>query len=143
MCYDYFYAPTGAVGPTSTRPWARDGMLGWLQFVPREKLVMGIPGYGNDIDLTGNRSTQSWREKPPVPEEAIVRKGYLPYECLNWYLYREGESLRLLYAGDAQSIRGHLETADELDIPAVSFWVANNLSPQSWNMIREWLNKKR
>ena len=140
MCYDYIWAGTGRLGPTCTRPWARDAMQTWMKFVPREKLIMGIPAYSHDQDVISNTGNQAWYRTPPVDVSDILKKGTLTYEGINYYVYRnKNQRLRILYASDVYSMKGHLATVDELDIPAISFWTANEVSPEMWQVVRDWM----
>lgn len=142
MCYDYVWARGGQLGPTATRGWARDAMRAWLNFAPREKLVMGLPAYSHDVDLVTGKGSQAGAGAPPVDREAIVKYGALRYEAVHYYLYRDKEQhLHLWFASDAYSTRAHLATVDELDIPAVSFWTASKLTPEMWQTLRDWLTK--
>ena len=54
MCYCYMWAKGGQLGPTCTRPWAKDAMLAWMKFVPREKLVMGLPAFSHDVAVANH-----------------------------------------------------------------------------------------
>eukprot|EP00658_Telonema_sp_P-2_P065154 TRINITY_DN54476_c0_g1_i1.p1 TRINITY_DN54476_c0_g1~~TRINITY_DN54476_c0_g1_i1.p1 ORF type:complete len:316 (+),score=63.59 TRINITY_DN54476_c0_g1_i1:234-1181(+) len=60
MNYDMFYVggrgvlslrsrpDCAGMGPTSTQQWAKFSMEWWLQYIPKSKLVMGLPSYSND-----------------------------------------------------------------------------------------------
>jgi len=141
MCYDYIWAGTGRLGPTCTRPWAKEAMQAWMKFVPREKLIMGIPAYSHDQDVLDNSGRQMHGDKPPVPPSEIIKQGTLSYEGINYYVYRnKNQRLRVFYASDAFSVKGHLATVDELDIPAISFWTGNGATPEIWQAVRDWLS---
>lgn len=140
MCYDQASQGDGAVGPACTRAQAREAMQAWMKFVPREKLVMGLPAYSYDIDLAVNSGRQAWYNKPPVDPSEIIDQGTLPDEAVNYYVYLDQDlHPHILYATDAFSTKAHLATADELDIPAVSFWTADRVPPKTWQTVRDWL----
>lgn len=142
MNYDLFWPPgDAAVGPTTTAPWARDRMTYMAQEVPRQKIVMGLPTFSVDWDVSEpERSRQiydyEWiaeREK----ESPIGR-----YWCLHWDVnlirYTDGEGHpHLLYVSDAKSTISHLETADSLDLAGVCFWCLMGDDPQIWECVRQ------
>ena len=143
MCYDRFRTDTGRLGPACTPAGARDAMRAWMKFVPREKLVMGLPACSHDIDMTTNTGRQVWYSKPPADSLEIIEQGNLPDEAVSYYVYRDKDRhTHVLYATDTASTEAHLATVDELDIPAVSFWTADRVTPKMWQAVRDWLESK-
>ena len=152
MCYDMYYAPgkgdkdlmdrgdCQGIGPTSTAPWARDAMKFWLKYVPREKLIMGLPAYSNDYDMTPNGGgAQISRPKPQVPKSAKMDKVWLSYEKINTYRYiAENGNPHIFYASDAKSTQAHLETVDDLNLPGIAFWYYQAITKETWKTVREW-----
>jgi spore germination protein YaaH len=156
MCYDMYWAPgrgvpefmgrpdSQGIGPTSDYPWARAGMLFWLGQAPREKLVMGLPAYSNDYALSpGGGGKQVYASKPPIQERTPFQATWLWYDRLSLYLYVERDGIpHLFYASDAESTKAHLETVDELNLPAIGFWHFSSVDEATWKAVRGWLNKK-
>lgn len=140
MCYDMYWAPGKGIGPTSTKPWAKDAMKFWLKHVPREKLIMGLPAYSNDYDLTPDaKGKQVTSPKPVLPESASFERVWLPYEQIHTYRYLDDKGhVHLFFASDADSTRAHLATVDELDIPGIAFWYYQAVTPQMWETVRNW-----
>lgn len=154
MCYDMYYAPgrgdpklkdrpdCQGIGPTSSYPWARAGMLYWLAHAPRSKLVMGLPAYSNDYALAGDGiGKQVYASQPPNAAQA--QKCWLWYERLSMYLYSQPDGVpHVLYASDADSTKAHLETVDELNLPAIGFWHFSSVDDATWKAVRAWLMNK-
>jgi spore germination protein YaaH len=153
MCYDMYWAPGWAdpklkdhpdalgLGPTSTYRWARAGMHFWLEQVPREKLVMGLPAYSNDYALSPAASgKQVYASEPQIQGES--QKAWLWYDRLRMYLYIENAVPHIFYASDADSTKANLETVDELNLPALGFWHFSSVDEATWKAVRDWLNKK-
>ena len=140
MCYDMYWAPGKGIGPTSTKPWAEDAMEFWLKHVRREKLIMGLPAYSNDYDLTaGAKGKQMISPQPVLPESAGFERFWLPYEQIHTYRYLDDEGhVHLFFASDASSTGAHLATVDELDIPGIAFWHYQAVTPQMWETVRDW-----
>jgi spore germination protein YaaH len=155
MCYDFYWAPgrgdpkladrpdTQGIGPTSSYPWAKAAMRFWLDRVPREKLIMGLPAYSNDYAISiGGKGRQVYAPKPQVPAPVPMEKSWLWYERLSVYLYTEQGVPHLFYASDAESTRAQLKTVDELDLPGIGFWHFSSVDDATWQVVIEWLNTK-
>ncbi len=155
MCYDFYWAPgrgdpklvdrpdTQGIGPTSSYPWAKAAMRFWLDRVPREKLIMGLPAYSNDYAISiGGKARQVYAPKPQVPPQTPMEKSWLWYERLPVYVYVEQDVPHLFYASDAESTKAHLETVDDLDLPGIGFWHFSSVDGATWQAVIEWLNSK-
>jgi spore germination protein YaaH len=154
MCYDLYYAPgrgdpqmvdrpdTQGIGPTSNFPWARQAMAFWLNQVAREKLVMGLPAYSNDYDLSrGGRGNQVYAARPEVAANTPWQKAWLWYERLPIYLYDDQVGKpHFFYASDADSTRALLEIVKEFKLPGFGFWHFSSVDESTWKTVREWLN---
>jgi spore germination protein YaaH len=141
MCYDLHWAPGATFGPTSTVPWAKEAMRYWCRHVPREKLIMGLPAYSNDFDvLPGGKGVQVYSAKPQIPTSPPLQPVWLEYEKLRVYRYVDGDGRpHVFFASDEASTKAHLETVEELNIPAISFWTYNSVAPETWKTLRNWL----
>ncbi|MCP4641534.1 MAG: hypothetical protein GY851_13915 [bacterium] len=141
MCYDMYSLSGSAAGPVSTQPWAKDAVKYWLQYVPRERLVMGLPAYSGDFEMAVNGAeTRVYSDpKPAVPEGTAVQRVWLPYEQVNTYIYADAnDRMHIYYASDAVSTRAHLETAEALDVGYVGFWHFGAVTPEMWDVVRAW-----
>ncbi len=141
MTYDLYSPPSDFPGPTSIAPWGRETMTYMCTHIPRHKIVMGLPTYSVDWDMTeSSRSTQvydyQWiaqREK-----ESPIGRGWCYYWDVNLIRYTDSEGHpHLLYLSDAKSTKSHLVTVDSLDLAGVSFWVLNGDDPKIWHCVRE------
>ncbi len=156
MCYDMYWAPgrgdpkmadrpdTQGIGPTSSYPWAREAMRFWVQQAPREKLIMGLPAYSNDYDLSPKgKGKQVYGSAPPVPAPAQLEKAWQWYERLPVSVYTDPAGARhVFYGSDPESTRAHLETVDELDLPGIGFWHFSSVDDATWKVVRMWLSKQ-
>ncbi len=140
MCYDYYSMSGRGVGPISTKPWAKDAMKYWLKYIPREKLIMGLPAYSGDFEMTSDGSRKRvYADNPVVPDGTKIERVWLPYEQINSYRYLDDKGhLHLFFASDAVSTRAHLETVDKLDLAGIGLWHYDSVTAQSWKVIRSW-----
>jgi len=146
MCYDLYYAPHCLLGPTSSFPWARDGMRFWLQYVSKEKLIMGLPAYGNDYDMSPGAGF-GWQVNFEHPSEIVmshaIESFWLHYERLNVYRYLNHERhTHIHYASDGKSTQHHLTTVEDLDLGGISFWHYGTITPSMWQVVYYFLRGK-
>lgn len=164
MCYDLYYAgPEGTgMGPTCTKPWVKETMKFWLKYVDRKKLLMALPAYSNDYDITsaakgrqiyGHSSPATPKDAqhveytwlhnaPTVKEGTEVERYWLYYECVNLYRYIDDKDhTHLFFASDADSTAALLEVAAELKIPYTGFWCRRYVTPEMWKAVRNWHDK--
>jgi spore germination protein YaaH len=147
MCYDMYFAYRIWYGPTSTRLWARNGMRYWRERIPPQKLIMGLPAYSNEYDLTPGSGfgRQQGCDSPAGlvggdERQHDVEKLWLPYDGINIYRYLDARGhVHLFFASDGESTRVHLGTVDELDIPGISFWHYGSMSEGIWRTVLDWL----
>jgi len=150
MCYDQYFAPAKGkepldrldcqgIGPTSSQPWAAAAMAHWSQYVPKEKLVMGLPTHSNDYDARhGGGGRAIYTSVPPA--NIFSDKSWLWYEKINLYRYKDEDGgARIFYASDADSTRAHLDTADDIGVNKISFWQGRAVDPEMWKVAKAWL----
>ena len=142
MNYDLFgpWAPE-IVGPTCTAEWARDRMAYLAGEVPKHKLVMGLPTYSLDFDITEPKKSRQVYDYEWIAErekESSIGRAWIPDWDVSLMRYTDGEGhIHLLYVTDAKGTKSHLETADLLDLAGVCFWVLQGDDPRIWECVRE------
>lgn len=146
MCYDMHYAPNrkgGGVGPTSTTPWTEDAMKFWVKYIPKDKLIMGLPAYSNDYTMTlQGKGRQIYADVPDHYSAPLPAPIWLWYEKVNIYLYNDQKGdMHLFYASDAKSTKSLLKLSDKLGIHKIGFWHFSSVSPKMWLKVKEWVNK--
>lgn len=144
MCYDYYFAPHGITGPTTAWLWAREVMQFWLQYVPLEQMYMALPAYGNDFAALPNseKGQQINFEHPSwIDGNHRIELAWLHQERLNFYRYLDkNDQPRVLFATDEQSTAELLKIVDEFNIPAISFWYYQTMTPGIWKALDTWWN---
>lgn len=141
MCYDYYFAPHGLTGPTTAWLWAREVMQFWLQYIPRQQMVMALPAYGNDFPARpgGGKGRQVKHEHPDKVHGRTIRHAWLHQERLNFYRYLDrGGNPRVLFATDQDSTRELLKIVDEFKVPTISFWFYQTMTSGIWRALDAW-----
>ena len=136
-------------------------MTFWLKYVDREKLIMALPAYSNDFDLTpGASGIQQYgcprpegpddeqllrdlakgpSDLPSIKEGTEIEHTWLAYERLHSYRYVDDKGrLHHFFATDADSTAALLEAAAELGIDCVGFWCRRYVTPGMWKAVRDW-----
>lgn len=146
MGYDAYYSPMGnaadGIAPTSTYPYNREAMQRLQKWIPREKLILGLPGYGNDYDMTPGGKGRQITGKPRVQEGTREDYRWLWWEKMSLYRYinaRDGKP-HLYFAADARAISWQLRIIDDQHLAGVGFWHFDMVQPEIWVAVRDWLN---
>ena len=146
MCYDMFCPPSLFVGPTSTAPWARDGMRYIAEMVPKHKLIMGLPTYGVDWDMNDPKQSRQVNDAAfaaACEQCSPIGRGWVFYWDVNLIRYTDDAGHEhLFWISDAMSTRSHLETVEELDLAGISFWcLMGDEDPDIYRAVRERLRR--
>lgn len=155
MCYDMYFAAGKSdkslmnrddcqgIGATSTYPFVKDAMLFWAKYVPNEKLVMGLPAYSNDYEMTiGGKGKQVYGSVPVNQQGVLPPPTWLWYEKINIYVYKDADkNVHLFYASDDKSTQALLDLATELDIKNIGFWHFSTVTPEIWAVTRKWIKQ--
>jgi spore germination protein len=146
MNYDLFYPSTPILGPTATAPWARERMEYLMLQVPRHKIIMGLPTYSVDWDVTDptkSRQIYDWKWLAEREKESEIGRAWLPHldVGLMRYLDRDGH-IHYIYVTDAKSTLSHLETAIALDLAGICFWCMMGEDPAIWDTVRAMFSRR-
>jgi spore germination protein YaaH len=146
MNYDFFYPSSPVLGPTSTAPWARERMQCLSAQAPRHKIIMGLPTYSVDWDVTepeNSRQIYDWQWLAEREKESEIGRAWLSHWDVGLMRYRDAQAnIHLVYVTDARSTQSHLETADALDLGGVCFWVLMGEDPAIWECVRRYFGRR-
>jgi spore germination protein len=146
MNYDFFYPSSPILGPTATASWARDRMQYLVTQVPRHKIIMGLPTYSVDWDVTeptNSRQIYDYEWLAEREKESEIGRAWLPHWDVGLMRYKDPAGhLHYVYVTDARSTQSHLETADALDLGGVCFWVMMGDDPAIWERVRRYFQRR-
>lgn len=157
MCYDMCWAMEhkkddfqnkndySGIGGTSCYPFVKTAMEFWKKYIPKNKLVAGLPAYSNDYDLTtGGEGIQVYAPTPLNPQTPLAKPGWMWYDKINIYIYKDtNDHIHLFYASDAKSTQSLLELMDELELDNIGFWHYSSVSKDMWDVTRTWINQPK
>jgi spore germination protein YaaH len=131
MGYDYHWAG-GEPGPVGPPAWVGAVLDHALRAVPREKLELGVPGYGNDWGPAPQRQTQglNWeRWTALVQAHGPERRDPQTAELTIKYAGREA------WMNDAHALAAKLWQARERGVGEAALWVLGSEDPRIWALI--------
>lgn len=155
MCYDMYFAAGRSdkslmhrddcqgIGATSTYPFVKEAMAFWAKYVPKEKLVMGLPAYSNDYEMAiGGKGEQVYGAVPVNSQGTLQPPTWLWFEKVNLYVYKDANNcVHLFYASDAKSTQALLDLGTELKIKNIGFWHFSTVTPEMWSVARKWIEQ--
>lgn len=129
MTYDYHWA-TGNPGSVAPLPWVRSVAAFTASKVPKEKIELGLNGYG-----------YVWKPKG----ETLTWPKFLELQSKVGKFDRDPSSheLALSFAGgeawmsDAETSRKKFELASELGLRGMAMWVLGQEDPKTWKVLDE------
>jgi len=143
MAYDFHRRGSSQAGPVAPlfggkEKWDTDihqHLREYLRYVPREKLLLGIPFYGygwqtdshspqaNAFPDTGFTATYTFvQDLINNPEAHQVLTGWDDQALCPYLSYEEDEEIFMIYYEDVTSISYKLEYVKQLDLAGIAIW---------------------
>lgn len=144
MGYDEHYAGSQEAGSVASIEYVTYGIEEALKFVPKEKLINGIPFYtriwkttaeGVSSEAYGMDQTQTFiaNHNMKVEWNAAVGQNYAEVS--------EDDATYQIWVEDAESIEKKLEVMDANDIIGVAEWCLGMESSNVWDVIADYMAK--
>ncbi|MCU6709170.1 S-layer homology domain-containing protein [Paenibacillus sp. J5C_2022] len=143
MAYDFTHSDSKL--PSAPLPLVNESVANALQFIPGEKLVLGISKQANQwVTLNGATSLFNPRisdvegrlAQPDITETVVM-----PFFLQQISFQDERGSHDILYE-DTESIAKKLWLAKHYGLKGVSLWHMGNFTPEDWSRIAQEQNKK-
>lgn len=147
MAYDEHSSGSKVAGSVASLPWAKAGLLGVLEEVPNEKLVLGVPFY-----------TRIWREESEggrrvVKSSAVGMEyaqarlketradvSYDPLSGQNYAVYEADGIRHQVWLEDETSLTARLGLIEEYGLAGIASWRRGFEKPEMWELIDRVLN---
>lgn len=142
MAYDYTHKDSKL--PSAPLPLVNDAITTALQFIPNDKIVLGISKQANQwiespdggitllnpsIDLVEDRKTK---------KDSVIQFSY-PYFLTNIQYMNQGSKNSIWYE-DSQSIEQKIWLSKYYGLKGVSFWHIGNYTAKDWDVMKQ-MNK--
>ena len=131
-------------GPVAGYPWTLDNVNYALQFVPREKLSMGIPLYGYHW-FAGDPGKE---EKPNPTAEYVGQEqveqfttAYHPQvqwdaiDRVSWFYFYRDDMRDWVFYTDKRGFQERLNLAREKGLQGFCSWVLGTEDPEIWSLL--------
>ncbi len=134
MAYDFHYAG-GSPGPVAPLTWVQRVVAYVTTQVPPDKLILGIPLYGYDWDVTAGPPARSVRydQVQELLRRSGATSGYDATEHEAWIRYTDEQGHRHeVWHADVRSVTARLNLALDRGLAGVALWRLGHEDPAVW-----------
>ncbi|WP_448576838.1 glycosyl hydrolase family 18 protein [Thermomicrobium sp.] len=135
MAYDFHYAG-GSPGPVAPYTWVQRVVSYLTTRVPREKLILGIPLYGYDWNVTAGPPARSVRydQVRELLGRPGASSGYDETEKEAWIRYTDDQGQQHeVWHADARSVAARVDLALDRGLAGVALWRLGHEDPAVWD----------
>jgi len=135
MAYDFHYAG-GSPGPVAPYTWVQRVVSYLTTRVPREKLILGIPLYGYDWNVTAGPPARSVRydQVRELLRRPGATSGYDETEKEAWIRYTDDQGQQHeVWHADARSVAARVDLALDRGLAGVALWRLGHEDPAVWD----------
>ncbi|MEJ5250504.1 MAG: glycosyltransferase [Chthonomonadetes bacterium] len=143
MVYDEHYA-SGTPGPVASLLWSRRVLLQAVQYIPAEKLVMGLGNYAYDWrENSATAETLTFHEAilrardnhPDEPPQRVV--DFDPQALNPTFTYTDEEGrFHEVWLLDAVAVANQWLIGSQMRLRGAALWVLGSEDPSIWNFLR-------
>ncbi len=133
-------------GPVAGLEWMRDNIDYFLKYVPKEKLSLGIPTYGDHwftrSDPTIPEQARSWSETvnwiwgSGIAERHHAQIQWDSTQGVPFAYFSNGGVYEWLFLENAKSFREKMNLAQSRGLRGFSVWVLGPEDPAIWDILR-------
>ena len=145
MTYDEHWRSSPVAGSVASIGWVERGIINTLQYVPKEKLLMGVPFYTREwreSDSGRVRSSTMWMSDV---ENRIARHGLTPKwleSAGQHYIEYGDDSARYkVWIEDAKSLGLKVDLSKKYELAGVAAWRKGFEKPGIWEAVHVALGK--
>ncbi len=136
MTYDHNWAQ-GSPGPIAPLSWVEENILYALEYIPSEKLILGIANYGYDWIDNGNGEDLSANRAYDIAQQKNIEIKRDSYSSSPHFKYEDNEgNLREVWFEDSYSLEPKLKLVDKYNLKGIGIWRLGNASDRFWEVIQ-------
>ena len=143
MTYDETPAASPVAGPVASLPWVEKGLVGVLEEVPREKLLLGVPFYTRlwkETPLGGGRVRTTSLALSMEEAESLLRERGLtprwdPDAGQHFAAFEEGGSRYRIWLEDDRSMAARASLVVKYRLAGIASWRRGYEKPTTWKVI--------
>lgn len=137
MCYDEHWSG-GSPGPIASIPWVRRVLEYAVTYIPREKIVLGMPFYGYDWPAEGSASEVTGVRAAEMIRTLGVQPQWDHEAQSAWFTYTGDIGKRTVYYETSRTLKARLDLAREFKLAGVSIWRLGDESPDFWPLLKRY-----
>ncbi len=142
MTYDQ-HGPWGEPGAVAGVDWVEACLEYAVSHVAPEKLLIGLPAYGYDWDLTASNISQnmytagdvSWKDFPALLEKDDTEMTWDPVSQSPYLTYSVEGHAHVVWFENEESIRVKTALVKKYDLAGISMWALGKEDASFWQVI--------
>jgi len=141
MAYDMHYQ-AGDPGPIASLPWVEACLQRTLKFVPRQKLLLGVPFYYRH--WSGPKVNEgTYAQAVELAEKTQARIETHPFHREKTFTFRNGEGANQVWFSDADAVADRIALARRYRLRGFSAWRLGQEDPALWTATISQLSSSR
>ncbi|GAW91793.1 glycosyl hydrolase family 18 protein [Calderihabitans maritimus] len=149
MGYDEHWAGSPEAGSVASLPWVEKGIVGVLEEVPAEKLILGVPFYTRLwVEKLGEEGILEVSSKAlsMTEAEAIIRRNrakvvFDEAAGQHYATFRQGDTIYEIWLENEISMRQRVQLVKKYGLAGIASWRRGFEKPVIWEIINEELNE--
>jgi len=141
MTYDNHAVWSGA-GPIADAKWVEENLKYALKYIPKNKLYLGIAGYGYDWSSKGVESL----EYGPIMNLVKQFRADVQWDEPSktpWFTYEGADGVtHTVWYENKESLKYKLDLVNQYDIAGVALWKLGEEDPGYWQVFKEKLGRR-
>jgi spore germination protein YaaH len=130
MAYDMHYQP-GDPGPIASLPWVEACLVRTLKFVPRQKLLLGVPFYYRHWSAQKVREG-TYAQAVELAEQARARIEAHPFHREKTFSFQNGDGANQVWFNSAGDVADRIALARRYRLRGFSAWRLGQEDPALW-----------
>lgn len=147
MAYDEHWSKSPKSGSVASLPWVENGVKSTLAFIPKEKLLLGIPFYTREwqetTDEAGTKTVKAKTMSMAAVQKTIdaynLQPVWLPDLGQFYVEYAKNNITYKIWIEDAQSISLKAGLVQKYDLAGAASWRKGFEAPHIWNVLNNTL----
>lgn len=135
MTYDNHGEWSGP-GPVADIRWVESNLKYALQFIPKNKIYLGIAGYGYDWG-SGGAQTLDYTTAMETATKHSANVSWDDAAKAPYFIYSDAQGEHQVWFENSRSLAFKLELVNKYDLKGVALWRLGQEAPDYWQTIQE------
>lgn len=137
MTYDNHWS-TGPAGPIAPISWVEKNIKYALEYLPAEKILLGIANYGYDWTSYGQGQSISAKKALEIASNKNIKvKWHQIYQVPYYYYWDEKGNKHEVWFESSNSAAFKFDLVNKYNLKGIAIWRLGNGTEQFWKMIKQ------